>query len=116
VIDLVRRVLVRVRPSPEVTPLFGTVPVGQEPELQPPPGGFNEPPAVSEPLPIHEEIFHKARIACANYCARNDLSSADLLELLEMLGLDDGEAFSAGWRSLTYSGNGPERPRYTPSG
>jgi len=105
VIGFVRRVLQSFA-APVV--INGTVPVGQEPDLLPPPGNFSVTvPAPAKPdwseMPIHEEIFHRARLACASYCVRNDLSSAELKDLLEMLGLDDGEVFSQTWSNRAYS-------------
>jgi hypothetical protein len=102
VIGLVRRVMSRCCPVREADTFHGVVPVGQEPELQPPPGDFN----VVEPkvdLSIHDEIVYRARLTCANYCVRNGLGSAELRELLEMLGLADGEVFPQGVQTLTYS-------------
>jgi hypothetical protein len=65
---------------------------------------FPEPEPEPEPveMSIHEELVYRARKTCASYCVRNDLSADDLKELLEMLGLTDGEVFPPTGKMLTY--------------
>lgn len=94
-IGLVQRVLTRNRlhetvalhePSPDLE-VSATV----EPEPEPEPE-----------LELTEQLIIKARRTCAEYCVTNNLTVDDLRDLLEQLGLIDGEVFRLSQGRLPY--------------